>query len=401
MIRGGQTLGVLGGGQLGMFFVLAAQRHGYPVWVLDPDPHCPAARTAARHLCAPLDDPVALEEFTRGVAAVTVESENIPAATLAHCAAWMRPGPEAVRIAQDRRLEKSFLRDLDLPVAPFIALDAGTPLPPVTDDFPFPALLKTARWGYDGKGQETVVRGEDLAAAWQALGTVDAVLEARVDLAAEFSILLARGEDGMVVFYPAAYNYHRDGILDLTLVCTTEPTAMEAEARHMALRIAEALDYIGVLAVEFFVDGHGEILVNELAPRPHNSGHFSLDASIHSQFDQQLRCLCGLPLGDTRLLSPVAMMNLLGDLWNPQEPDWSSILEHPQIKLWLYGKREARPRRKMGHLTILPEHSHAIAKTVAALRRSLALPDLPPLGFLPECADTGLSPTAPHRPEHE
>ena len=383
MIPTGQSLGVLGGGQLGMFFTLAAQRHGYPVWVLDPDPRCPAARTAARHLCAPLDDPVALAELTEGVAALTVESENIPAATLAHCAPWMRPGPEAVRIAQDRRLEKSFLRDLDLPVAPFVVLDAGSPVPALVDDFSFPALLKTARWGYDGKGQETVARAEDLARAWQALAGVDAVLEARLALVAEFSILLARGEDGMVVFYPAARNYHRDGILDVTLVSPAAPTTLELEARHMALRIAEALDYIGVLAVEFFVDDRGQVLVNELAPRPHNSGHFSLDASLQSQFDQQLRCLCGLPLGDTRLLSPVAMMNLLGDLWIPGEPDWAGVLEHPQVKLWLYGKAQARSRRKMGHLTILPENLDAAAATLAALRRRLSLPELPPLGPVP------------------
>jgi 5-(carboxyamino)imidazole ribonucleotide synthase len=295
----------------------------------------------------------------------------------------MRPGPEAVRIAQDRRLEKSFLRDLDLPVAPFVVLDAGSPVPALVDDFSFPALLKTARWGYDGKGQETVARAEDLARAWQALAGVDAVLEARLALVAEFSILLARGEDGMVVFYPAARNYHRDGILDVTLVSPAAPTTLELEARHMALRIAEALDYIGVLAVDFFVDDRGQVLVNELAPRPHNSGHFSLDASLQSQFDQQLRCLCGLPLGDTRLLSPVAMMNLLGDLWIPGEPDWAGVLEHPQVKLWLYGKAQARARRKMGHLTILPENLDAAAATLAALRRHLSLPELPPLGSVP------------------
>jgi len=382
MIPVGQPLGVLGGGQLGMFFGLAALRHGYPVWVLDPDPHCPAARVATQHLCAPLDDPQALADFTRGVVAVTVESENIPESTLAHCAPWLRPGPEAVRIAQDRRLEKSFLCDLDLPVAPFIALEAGGPVPTVADDFPFPALLKSARWGYDGKGQELVAQGQDLARAWQALGGVDAVLEARLGLAAEFSILLARGEDGMVVFYPAVRNYHRDGILDVSVVSPAAPAAVELEARHMALRIAEALDYIGVLAVEFFIDGNGALLVNELAPRPHNSGHFSLDASVQSQFDQQLRCLCGLPLGDTRLLSAAAMINLLGDLWLEGEPDWLRVLEHPQTKLWLYGKKEARSRRKMGHLTVLPPSPDALPATLAALRCDLGLPDLPSLGPL-------------------
>ncbi|MBU2755369.1 5-(carboxyamino)imidazole ribonucleotide synthase [Acidithiobacillus sp. CV18-2] len=368
MIAPGSVLGVLGGGQLGLMFALAARRLDYDVWVFDPDPKAPAAAVAARHFCAPFTEDAVLAEFCAGVAAVTVEREQIPLSTLAYCAERLplRPGPEALRIAQDRRLEKAFFRDLGLVTAPFALLEQAADLPAAAQ-LAFPAILKTAQDGYDGKGQVAVASAADLATAWQELGQRPALLEARVALRQEFSVILARSSDGLAVFYPIAENRHRHGILDLSIVPCELSEAHQEQARRAALRIAEALEYVGVLAVEFFLSADGELLVNEMAPRPHNSGHYTLDACVHSQFDQQVRALTGLPLGDTRLLSPVAMLNLLGEWWQGAGPDWNAWLCHPQVKPYLYGKSEARPGRKMGHLNILAESRTAALRTVAEL----------------------------------
>ncbi len=371
MIAPGSTLGVLGGGQLGSMFVLAARRLDYAVWVFDPDPHAPAAELATRHFCAGFTDASALAEFCAGVAAITVEREQIPLSSLAFCAEQrpLRPGLEALRIAQDRRLEKEFFRSLGLPTAPFLVVEQEADLQRATG-LTFPAILKTAQEGYDGKGQIGVDHGRELASAWQQLRQRPAVLEERVQLQQEFSVILARNSDGFVVFYPIAENRHQHGILDLSIVpCELSPEHQE-QAREWALRLAQALDYVGVLAVEFFLTQNGKLLLNEMAPRPHNSGHFTLDACVHSQFDQQLRALVDLPFGDTRLLSPVLMLNLLGDLWQDSDIDWQSWLRHPQVKPYLYGKKEARPGRKMGHLNILAESRAAALHTVADLRGS-------------------------------
>ncbi|MDA8245588.1 5-(carboxyamino)imidazole ribonucleotide synthase [Acidithiobacillus sp.] len=355
MILPGATLGILGGGQLGQMFCLAARRMGYDVWVLDPDRDCPAAAVADRHLCAAYEDEIALQALTDACAAVTTEFENVPLIALERIARKvpLRPGVRAVAIAQDRAQEKAFFRDLGLAIAPFALLRSSADLAGAAATVTFPAILKTTRFGYDGKGQAELASPEDLPGAWTAMGGADAVLEARVALAQEISVVLARAADGMMVFYPVAENVHHRGVLDLSSVPARTTDELQDIARRSAARIAEALDYVGVLAVEFFVDKAGQLLVNEMAPRPHNSGHFTIDACVHSQFDQQVRTLCALPLGDTRLISPVVMMNLLGDLWESGAPDWDALLRHPQLKLYLYGKKQARSRRKMGHVNAL------------------------------------------------
>ncbi len=373
MILPGATLGVLGGGQLGQMFALAARRLGFHVWVLDPDPCCPAGGVAHRHLCAPLDDRWALEELCRSTAAITVEMEHIPPETLEFCDrhGTLRPGLRALRIAQDRRLEKGFFHGLGLPTAPFAVIGEGPETEDAQKAVPFPAILKTAREGYDGRGQAHVENPAQLEAARAALGTVPAVLEGRVSLALEISVILARGEDGMAVFFPVAENHHHRGILDLCIVPARCDGALQTRARQMALQIAEALAYVGVLAVEFFVTEDGQLLVNEMAPRPHNSGHYTLDACVQSQFDQQVRTLCGWPLADTRLLSPAVMMNLLGDLWlDHGDPGWFPATAHPQVKPYLYGKSGARRGRKMGHATILAPSLEGALAIAGDLRRT-------------------------------
>ncbi len=365
---GAAILGVLGGGQLGQLFVQAASRLGYGVWVYDPDPDAPAAQVAARHFCQPFADQGALAAFCAGVAAVTVEREQVPLSTLTFCASRvrLRPGLEALRIAQDRRLEKQFFQRLGLPTVPFAIISEDGDRQSAAR-IPFPAILKSAQDGYDGKGQVSVPSATELPAAWDQLGKRPAVLESRIALQQEFSLILVRESGGMTVFYPLVENRHRQGILDYSIVPAHVPENIPAQAHAWALAIAEALDYVGVLAVEFFLDSEGRLLLNEMAPRPHNSGHFSIDACVHSQFDQQVRALVGLPLGETRLLSPVLMQNLLGDLWLDDKIDWEAWLRHPQVKVHLYGKKEARRGRKMGHLNILTESREAALRTAESL----------------------------------
>ena len=354
MILPGATLGLLGGGQLGRMFTIRAREMGYRVTVLDPDPASPAGQVADRHLAAAYDDPAALDELARTCAAVTTEFENVPAESLRALAArvTVRPPVDAVAVAQDRIAEKTFLRDHGFPTAPFRAVAAPGDLRPAFAAVGPPALLKTSRLGYDGKGQATVSTPAELEQAFARFGGVPCVLERRLDLQAELSIVLARGADGDVRPFPAAENRHRDGILETTVVPATVPDRLAAEALELAGRVAAALEYVGVLAVEMFV-AEGALSVNELAPRPHNSGHWTLDACATDQFEQQLRALCGLPLGAAELLSPVAMVNLLGDLWAGGEPRWEEAFRRPGVKLHLYGKAEARPGRKMGHCNVL------------------------------------------------
>jgi 5-(carboxyamino)imidazole ribonucleotide synthase len=341
------TLGMLGGGQLGRFFVIRARELGYETWVLDPDPGSPAGAMAHRHLVAAYDDPAALDELARGCAAVTTEFENVPAATLSRLArdVVVHPSAAAVSVCQDRIAEKTFLRDHGFGTAGFAVV------PGDVDPSLFPGILKTARLGYDGKGQVVVERPEDLAAAHESLGGVEAILERKVPLDLELSVVLARGADGSVAAFPPAENRHVDGILDTSIVPAGVSDALRAEAVEIAVGVATALDYVGTLGVELFVS-EGRVLVNELAPRPHNSGHWTIDGAVTDQFEQQVRALCGLPLGDPSAHSPAVMVNLLGDAWRP-EPDWPAILSIPNLRLHLYGKAEPRPGRKMGHVTIL------------------------------------------------
>lgn len=371
MILPGATLGILGGGQLGQMFTLAARRMGYGVWVLDPDPDCPAAAVADRHLCARYDDFSALELLADHCAAVTAEFENVPASAMIYLEARIpvRPGSTALAIAQDRVREKTFFQDLGLEVAPFALLRQKDDVELVARKLSFPAILKTTRFGYDGKGQQNVTTASELPVAWASLNTPEAILESRIKLVQEFSVVLARSVEGMMVFYPLAENRHHHAVLDLSIVPARIPEALQNQARQSAACIAEALNYVGVLAVEFFVEEEGRLLVNEMAPRPHNSGHYTIDACVSSQFDQQVRALCGLSLADTRLLSPVVMMNLLGDLWEEGGPDWQKLFQHPQIKVHLYGKKEARPGRKMGHVNALSSDVERALAVLETLRQ--------------------------------
>ena len=366
MILPGATLGVVGGGQLGRMFTLRARTMGYRVMVLDPDPQSPAGAVADRHLAAAYDDPAALDRMASGCAAVTTEFENVPAAVLGRLARSVpvRPGAEAVGVAQDRIREKSALVERGFATAPFRPITTATDLAAALDAVPLPALLKTSRLGYDGKGQALIERREDATAAFARLGEVPCVLERRLALELEVSVVLARGADGAVAAFPVGENRHRDGILETTVVPARIPTLLAREARDLAVGVAESLEYVGVLGVEVFVADGGRLFVNELAPRPHNSGHWTLDGCSTDQFEQQVRALCGLPLAEPRLLTPVAMVNLLGDLWRGGTPHWQEAFRRPGVRLHLYGKSDPRPGRKMGHLNCLasdPEHALALA----------------------------------------
>ncbi len=344
------TLGIVGGGQLGRYFVMAARTMGYRTIVLEPDPAAPAGAVADVHLAAAYDDPEALARLAAECAVVTVEFENPPAHALHSLAeaTLVRPSPEAIAIVRDRRLEKGFLHEHGFPTAPFCVIEHATDL--AAADVAFPAILKTATLGYDGKGQTTVDDAASLDSAWASLGRVACVLEQRMTLEREVSVVLARGVDGEIAAFAVTDNTHVGGILDLSVAPVEGDLAAEATA--VAERVAEALGYVGVLGVEMFVVD-GRILVNELAPRPHNSGHWTLDGARTSQFEQQVRAVCGLGLGDPSLHAPaVAMVNLLGDRWHDGEPDWATMLAVPGAHLHLYGKHEPRPGRKMGHLTV-------------------------------------------------
>jgi len=372
MIFPDAMLGMLGGGQLGRMFTLAAHSMGYRVTVLDPDPLSPAGAIADVHLKAAYQDVEALQQLADTCEAVTTEFENVPADSLRwlarHCA--VRPAGDAVAIAQDRAKEKNFVRACGIEVAPFAVIEQPADLDRV-DATLFPGILKRARFGYDGKGQARVA---DVAAAKQAfadMGGESCVLEQRIDLACEISAVVARGADGQGRVFPVAENRHRQGILDVSIVPARVSPALAQRAADWALKIAEQLDYCGVLAVEFFVTRGGELLVNEMAPRPHNSGHYTIDACVTSQFEQQVRTLCGLPLGDTRLLSPVVMVNLLGEAWQRGVPRWERVLAMPEARLHLYGKHEARAGRKMGHYCVLGEQAEAALAQAEAARAAL------------------------------
>ena len=354
----GSTLGVLGGGQLGRMFAQAAQSAGYGVAVLEADEAAPAAQVTGVHLDAHYDDPVALQELARDCAAVTVEFENIPAASMR----WLdsrvplAPAPSAVALCQDRAREKALFQQLGVPCAPHAVLAAGGDARAV-DAGLFPGILKTSRLGYDGKGQITVNTPAELPAAWQALGGVDCVLEKKLDLAFELSVVMARGRDGASVQFAPQQNIHRGGILFASFSPGDAITASIAEAAQAAAqRVAQGLDYVGVLCVEFFVLRDASLLANEIAPRPHNSGHHTIDSCAVSQFELQWRALVGATLPQPRQHSATVMLNLLGDLWfdaagRQREPDWAAVLALPGAHLHLYGKRDPRPGRKMGHLT--------------------------------------------------
>ena len=361
-------LGMLGGGQLGRFFVIAAHEMGYRVTVLDPDKSSPAGKIADVHLCAAYDDAAALKTMADTCQAITTEFENVPASTLESLAQTrtVRPSAKAVSIAQHRVLENQFIRDAGIPVAPFFVVNVASDLPADADAI-YPAILKVARFGYDGKGQARVGNQAQAEAAFEAFKGEQCVLEKMLSLDYEVSVVLARDAHGNVAPYPLAENSHLNGILDVSIVPARAPKDIQDQARQLAIKIAEKLEYVGVLAVEFFVS-NGELLANEMAPRPHNSGHYTIDANVTNQFEQQLRALVGLPLGDSRLHSQAVMVNILGDIWkNGAEPTWDKIFARPELKLHLYGKHEPRKGRKMGHYTVIgPDQETVIVNAIKA-----------------------------------
>lgn len=371
------TLGVMGGGQLGRMFVQAAQRLGYFTAVLDPDVASPAGLVSHVHVQTDYLDEQGLAQMLQRCAAVTTEFENVPAGALCTLGAHIpaAPGADSVAVCQNRAAEKRHFRRCGVACAPYAVIETAEQLGAV-DGGLLPGILKTARMGYDGKGQVRIGTREELAAAWHELGSVPCVLEKLLPLAFEVSVILARGANEDVVLLPVQRNLHRDGVLAVTEVpAPGVSAALAAQAGEAATRIAAGLDYIGVLCVEFFVLADGTLVANEMAPRPHNSGHYSMDACDVSQFELQVRCMTGLPLTAPRLHSAAVMLNLLGDLWfdaqgQERTPPWAAVLALPGAHLHLYGKSGARPGRKMGHLTLAaqtPELARARALDAAAL----------------------------------
>jgi len=373
----GASIGVLGSGQLGRMFAIAARRMGYRVHTFSPAEDTPTGQVADVEIRRPYEDLDAVTAFAAAVEVVTFEFENVPAQTAeaAARAAPVRPSGEVLHVTQHRLREKTYLSGRGFPVTPFRAVRSLAELEAALTALGCPALLKTAGWGYDGKGQVRIAAPAQAAAAWAELGGQEAVLEAFVAYEREVSVVAARGHDGAIVDFGVIENHHVGGILDVSLAPARVGASAERRAREITRAVLEALDVVGVLCVEFFALPGGELLINELAPRPHNSGHLTFDACVTSQFEQQLRAVCGLPLGATDLLRPAAMANLLGDLWASGTPDWRQALALPGVKLHLYGKDEARPGRKMGHLTALASGvEDARAQVLAARERLVARP---------------------------
>lgn len=381
MLLPGSTIGILGGGQLGRMLTMVAKRMGYRVvsWVGGPD-NGPAG-LADLVIEDSFDDPEALARFLAEADVATVEFENIPKPLLETIATQLplHPGAEAITIGQHREREKGFLSANEIPCADYAVVDSADTLATALANLPERGgILKTAEFGYDGKGQLPVTRESDARQVWADFDAPRAVLEEKIDLAAELSVLVVRGQNGETVTFDPAENVHRDHILDVSIVPAQLESVLLEEARRIALHVADALNYVGILAVEFFVSGEGRLLVNEMAPRPHNSGHHTIDACETSQFEQQLRAICGLPPGSPRLHSPAVMLNLLGDVWveNDGSPDWPAVLALPGTTLHLYGKAEARRGRKMGHLNVTAETLEKALDLQNQCRRLLKIPAL-------------------------
>ena len=376
VITPGATLGVMGGGQLGAMFAMAAKRMGYRVEAFSDSADCPAAHHCDRVHVGAYDDPAALVAMARGLDVLTFEFENVSAVALRALAGVVpvRPAPEVLFTTQDRGREKAFLVREGFACAPHRLVRSREELHAAVAAVGLPAVVKTAAFGYDGKGQQKLNAGagpQEIDAAWNSLGECVLIVEAWVDFQCEISVVAARGLDGSTAVFAPTRNHHRHHILDISSVPAGLPAAVLDSARQMAAAVLEKLDVVGVACVEFFVTRDGRVLVNEIAPRPHNSGHLTIFACETSQFEQQVRAICGLPLGSTRQLAPAAMANLLGDCWKNGEPDWAAALTVPGVSLLLYGKGEPRPGRKMGHLTALAD---SVDKAIAnvTLARSMA-----------------------------
>ncbi|MBA2622745.1 MAG: 5-(carboxyamino)imidazole ribonucleotide synthase [Chthoniobacterales bacterium] len=369
----GARIGVMGGGQLGRMFAMAARRMGYRVEVFTPEENSPAGQFADLTRIAEYTNEAAVRRFAQDVDVITFEFENVPAETVGWCAKSrdVRPAGAILHIAQNRLREKDFLAGAGLPIAPYRAVRNAYELADAIEQIGRPAILKTAAFGYDGKGQQTINTRDDFDEIWNASSADELVLEASVDFVAELSVIVARGADGATKTFPVCENIHRNHILDLTVV----PARIDAEVEHaaaaLACAIAERLELVGLLAVELFLKPDGELLVNELAPRTHNSGHWTIEGCATSQFEQHVRAVCGLPLGSTEILRPSAMANILGDAWQNGEPDWSKALHTEGVHLHLYGKQEPRPRRKMGHLTAVGATAEEVIARVTKARADL------------------------------
>lgn len=374
----GSTIGILGSGQLGRMLAMAARRMGYGVHVFSPDSETPAGQAADVEITAAYTDKEALRRFAQGVDVVTIEFENIAVEALEFLQTEVSvyPQPNVLHIAQNRLREKTFLAENDIPVTPFHAVHSNTDLEEGLQKLGLPLVLKTAGFGYDGKGQFKVASAEEARAAYEAMVGQAGILEKFIDLDREISVIAARSDSGEFASYRPVENRHRNHILDITLAPATLPDALEKQAVEVTRRIMDQLDMRGLLCVEFFITRQGELLVNELAPRPHNSGHYTIEAAVCSQFEQQLRVVCGLPLGDTSLRQPAAMLNLLGDSWQGGTPDWTPCLDQPDVYLHLYGKKEARPGRKMGHITMLADSADEALQKAESIRQKLSTPAL-------------------------
>jgi 5-(carboxyamino)imidazole ribonucleotide synthase len=369
-------LGILGGGQLGRFFVIAAHEMGYKVTVLDPDPKSPAGAIADIHLCNAYDDVSALEVMRNTCQGVTTEFENVSADSMDFLSKKIHvsPSAESVKVAQHRVLEKTFLKESGLPVGPFEIIREDKDFPSDTSSM-YPAILKVARFGYDGKGQARVASQKEAIVAFHQFSSQECVLEKMLPLDMEVSLVLARDQRGHMETFNVAENIHTNGILDISVVPARSKQLINDLVGQLAKQVAQALNYVGVLGVEFFIS-EGNVFVNEIAPRPHNSGHYTIDASVTNQFEQQVRVLAGLPLGSPRLHSSAVMVNLLGDVWTnnkQKEPDWNKAFNEPGLKMHLYGKHEARPGRKMGHFSVLDKNLDIAFDKAMKVRKLLGI----------------------------
>ena len=369
----GSTIGILGSGQLGRMIAIAARRMGYRVHTLSPESDSPTGHVADREVVAAYDDVEAVKRFAADVDVITLEFENISAECVdaASPIAPVRPKGSVLHTTQNRLREKTFLASHGFPVAPFRHVKSGEELATAVAEIGTPAVLKTAGFGYDGKGQVKIETADDVDRAWASMAGQEAVLEAFIDFELEISVVASRGLTGDYAHYGAVENKHSRHILDVTTAPADVSGAVNVTAVNLTRKVFEALDVVGVACVEYFLDHEENLIINEIAPRVHNSGHFTFDACVTSQFEQQVRAVCGLPLGSTEQPRPAAMANLLGDLWSNGEPDWAAVLAIPEIKLHLYGKQEARPGRKMGHLTAMADTREQAVERVVEARRGL------------------------------
>ena len=369
----GATIGVLGSGQLGRMFAIAARTMGYRVHTLSPDNDTPAGQVSDVEITAAYDDLDAVRQFARSVDVVTFEFENISSETVLALEEIVpvRPQGEVLHTTQNRHREKSFLGRNGFPVTPFRAIRTLSDLKSALRKLGTPAILKSADFGYDGKGQVRITSADEAEDAYRDLGTVEMILETAVDFDCELSVVVARGMDGAVADWGVVRNSHRRHILDVSTAPAEVPPSVARIAIKIAHSVVQELNVVGVLCVEYFLTRDGRLLINELAPRPHNSGHFTIDASVTSQFEQQVRAVCGLPLGSTEIVRPAAMANLMGDLWRQGEPNWDAACAFPGVKLHLYGKTEPRAGRKMGHLTAIAPTTAEAELLVTSARQAL------------------------------